>query len=271
VNKKALLLLLLAVAVVWGGNLWYYKSQKLEKPLFLQHYYEIPISLADHLTLYYISNTDSTRTPYKFQLPDGTDLNVENNRIRDRRGRLQSNEVVVSPPKNAFEAITEPMKFEQLDAYYNDGFVDTVPIGEIIIHPNPKAQESPLKMNFSGGSSNGTGSTGYNVEADVSIRAVSSSFPELLSDVMDIEFHGRNLTDIHAFPLSLHAGDHTSLSYQLQFPNDDPRRFHAFHIRISYEDPRGKSVGIHQIIEQPKLYENDLVRYSRMRKGDKSP
>ncbi|KIL34379.1 hypothetical protein SD71_20345 [Cohnella kolymensis] len=263
-------LLTLAMALSWGGNLWVYESQKLEKPLFLNHYYELPASLLGHMRLYYIANSDSKREPYQFELPNGILLNVAATSTFSERGRLQLREAIVTAYPEMLQQIKEQLAFEQVSVRYNDGLVETVPIGKVIVHPDEQ-KEITLASHLTSGSNDGTGLSRYTVRHDVQIIKVSHSFPEVLDGTIDIEFNGRKANDISAFPMELRAGASVAMYYRFQLPEDDIRRFNAYQLLITYENSKGETAGTAFVNSQPELYEDDLANYVRFRKGEAQP
>ncbi|CAM3572559.1 hypothetical protein [Marinicrinis lubricantis] len=251
----------------WGGNVWYYESQKLEKPIYLEHYYEISTDLLSHMSIYFITNRDSEREPYQFRVNDDIVLNVAQVRTRDERGRLQLREAAVMPVSDQiFRNLENSLRFEQATVYYSDGLVDTVSLGEIIVHPRSQS-EYDLEFSFSSSSSNGTGRWGSTVQEDITVASVTHSFPELLSDSIDILVNGKSYVDTTAFPLTLNKGDPLGGSYIFQLDNEDVRRFHAYQLMITMKDEQGHIINVQYINEQPQLYDEHLRSYVRLRKG----
>ncbi|WP_042166349.1 hypothetical protein [Paenibacillus gorillae] len=203
-RKYGLVLLLLVIAASWGGNLWYYKMQKLEQPVFLQHYYETSASLFQHTSLYYVMNKDDRREVAYFELPNGQLLRVEHTRTRDEQGRLQLKEAIVSPViKEEMEQLKEPLTIDQLKVHYTTGREnETVSIGKIIVYPD-RREEQALEQQSVHASSDGTGSASYTTTRDLTIAAVDYSFPEMLQGILDVKANGIDAADTAAFPIQL--------------------------------------------------------------------
>lgn len=257
---------LLLLIAAWGGNLWYYESEKLEKPLYLEHYYEIPLDLMSHLRFYYITDRGSERDPYQLRLNDDVILNVEHVNTRSERGRLQLREVIVTPSSDQIRKIKNPLRFEQATVYYNDGLIDIVSLGEIIVHPNPQ-REYEMEFSYGKSSSDGTGSSEYTLQEEITITSVSHSFPEMLSDSIEIVVNGKSYRTTSAFPMTLYKGEHLNISYTFQLPNNDVRHFYVYQLMITPKDEQGRSISVQFINEQPRLYEEHLRSYVRQRKG----
>ncbi|WP_248930207.1 hypothetical protein [Paenibacillus hamazuiensis] len=259
---------LATIVAVWGGNLWYYESQKLERPLFLMHYYEIPASLFEHMSLYFVTNNDVKRVPFRLELPNGLQLRVERVSNRDEKGRLQLCEAIVSPQSGVIDSLDRTVSFDRLRVYYDDGLVDTVRIGEIIVHPNPRSQY-PLQSTHSKGWSDDTGSVGYIVRNDVAITSVTYSFPNILNQAVDVRLNG-HMPNFALFPLKLRADDSVQLDYSVQLPDNDFRRFHAYQLRFALETANGEGeYASTQIVNiQPKIYGEHLLMYIRQRKQE---
>lgn len=250
----------------WGGNIWYYESEKLAKPIYLEHYYEIPPELMSHLSIYFVTNRDSEREPYQLRLNDDVILNVEHVNTRSERGRLQLREVIVSPSSDQILKIKNSLRFEQATVYYNDGLVDTVSLGDIIIHPNPQ-RAYEMKFSYGKSSSDGTGRSGFTVQEEMTIASVSHSFPENLSDSIEILANGKSYRDSSAFPMTLYKGDSFEMSYTFRLHDNDVRRFHAYLLMITHKDEQGRNSGVQFINEQPRLSDEHLRSYVRLRKG----
>lgn len=267
-KKHWIWLLGLAVIASWSWNLSLYKQQELEKPIFLKHYYEIPVSLSEHLSLYYIKNVDNEQQPYQFGLPDGMMLRVENDTVRDERGRLQLREATVSPfDMDELRKQDEQLDYDQLEVFYNDGTIEMVSIGQIIVHPD-STRGSSLDQQFGKGSNDGTGSASYVVSKQAVVAALTHSFPDLLSDVIEMNLNGASGTDDNAFPMELSKGDTATFEYRFFIPDDDVRRYHAYYISYDYKDQQGGNVGSSIQITQPQLYAEDLAAYVRLRKEE---
>ncbi|GGG61555.1 hypothetical protein [Paenibacillus radicis (ex Gao et al. 2016)] len=269
-RKYGLSLLLLVIAASWGGNLWYYKMQKLEQPIFLQHYYEMPASLFQNTSLYYVMNKDDLREPVYFELPTGQLLQVAHIQSRDERGRLQLKEAIVSPAFiDDLKQMKEPLTIDQVKVHYSTGGeTETVSIGKIIVYPD-RREEQALEQQSVHASSGGTGSASYTTTRDLTIASVDYSFPEMLQGIMKVKVNGIDAADAASFPIQLkkRAGFHVSYnSYSL--PKNDERRFQAFIVRINYWDEKGDSVGDQSFYIQPQLYAGDLRSYVKSREGD---
>ncbi|MFF2091446.1 hypothetical protein [Paenibacillus sp. NPDC058174] len=264
-------LLLLVIAVSWGGNLWYYKMQKLEQPIFLQHYYEMPASLFEHTSLYYVLNKDDRREAGYFELPNGQLLQVEHTQIREEQGRLQLKEAIVSPViKEEMEQLKEPLIIDQLKVYYTTGGEnETVSIGKIIVYPE-RREERALEQQSVHASSGGTGSASYTTTRDLTIAAVDYSFPEMLQGILDVKANGIDAADVASFPIQLKKSTGFHVTYSSRMPKNDKRRFQSFIVRINYWDEKGGSLGAQTFYMQPQLYGSDLRSYVKSREGGDS-
>ncbi|SDX05225.1 hypothetical protein [Paenibacillus sp. CF384] len=267
-RKHWIWLLALAVAASWVGNVWFYESQKVDKPIFLKHYYEMPESLLQHMRLYYLTNKDSSREPYQVELADGIMLHVEHIETRDEKGRLQLREAVLSPSSIAIGQLKEQLTVDQFRVYYNDGFEDTVEIGKLIIHPDKQAL--PLESNFTRGSSDGTGGDGYIARRDIEITAVTNSYADLLGSGFELMLNNGSVkaSDFSAFPIQLRKGDSFSMSYRFLLSKGDIRQFDVFQLMVVAEERNGNPAGVMFINKQPDLYEKDLSKYVRLRKEE---
>ncbi|HZG77305.1 MAG TPA: hypothetical protein VEZ72_15750 [Paenibacillus sp.] len=250
----------------WGGNLWYFEAVKVEKPLFLEHYYEIPVDLLSHQRMYYIADRQSRREPIQIRVNEEFNLYVEQISTRSERGRLKLQEAVVRPSSEAHRGMNEPFRFREATVYYNDGTEDVVSLGEWIVHPNASFSNK-VEFSYGKSSSDGTGSSGGTVREQVTIASVAYSFPDLLSDAIDVAANGNSVRGEGTFPMTLREGDALDVSYTFRLPDDDERRFHAYQLMIKLLDERGRIVNVQFINDQPRLYDEHLREYVRWREG----
>lgn len=62
------------------------------------------------------------------------------------------------------------------------------------------------------------------------------------------------------------------MNYRFMVPDDDVRRYHAYNLMFTYvEAGSGEHAGVHFVNAQPNLYEDQLAKYVRLRKGEKLP
>ncbi|MFK7691225.1 hypothetical protein [Paenibacillus sp. HJGM_3] len=259
-----------ALVTSWVGNLWYYHAQELEKPLFLRHYYEIRASSLERISFYYLSNKDMNQKPAQIMLPDNTLLNVMHVEQRAERGRLQLNEAIATVVKTTGNSQTASITANQMTVFYNHGLIDTVPIGTILVHPlSDQRNDYPLQMQGSGGSSDGSGYSASLAARDLTLVSFQSSFPERISDALEIEVEGRNASTPGLFPITLAKDERFEMRYQFRLPPSDARRYDAYNLMIAYKEAGTDSFAAAQFVNiQPQLYEEDLARYVRLRKEE---
>ncbi|MUT65218.1 hypothetical protein GOM71_04650 [Paenibacillus sp. NEAU-GSW1] len=270
-QKYGLPLFLLVIAISWAGNLLFYGTQKIEKPLFLRHYYEMPVSLLVNSEIYYIVNKDNNRDVYQFELPNGQPLYVQNNMVKSEYGRLVLKSAMIAPNMlEELQKMEEPLSIDEVKVYYSNGESDTISVGKIVVYPDD-VENRTFKQNFGSGSSNGDGSASYTADRDITIQDAYYSNSDRLSDVMNLNVNGKNAGESGVFPLLVKKGEGLMLNYSLRFPDKDVRRFDAYTIRFSYQESGKEGSGINHFILQPELYDKDLRRYVKLRKGGDLP
>ncbi|ANE45184.1 hypothetical protein SY83_01260 [Paenibacillus swuensis] len=266
-NKTFTWLIFAAVFTAWAGNYYVYQSHKLEKPLFLRHYYEMPSASMEHFKLYYLTNRESKRAPIFFVTASGLKLTIEQTKTRDEQGRIVLKEAYIAADKEQLKTINNTLSFNNLTAHYNDGTSDSVEIGEMIVHPVIN-KIPPLESRSGGGSNQGTGYNGFVANRNVTISAVSHSFPSQLSDVITTQFKGSGSDNTNQFPMVFRKGEAGYMDYTFRLPKDDPRINNAYQIMFSYLDDKRQIAGFMNTIEQPQLYSGDLDDYIRTRKEE---
>ncbi|MFF2483085.1 hypothetical protein [Paenibacillus sp. NPDC058071] len=262
---------LLAIALSWIGNLTYYHSQKLEAPLFLEHYYEIPASLGT-FSIYYIRNADSKRDLVSVQL-DGQAWYVQHIASRDRKGRLELVEAFLMQrlPGSSEEGLKEVNEASEGKAFFSDGFSMHVTLGQIRIYPDMDQEiAGRLSATMSSGSSGNwtyENKTSYSVNEKVTVAAAEFGFTDVLDGAATVEINGAAVQENGVVGLDLKQGNSFSTSITVYLPKTDERRRHAYWNRLALKDDQGRVVAQDYMNIQPQLYGGDLKHYVKQRKA----
>ncbi|WP_127582336.1 hypothetical protein [Paenibacillus koleovorans] len=239
----------------------------------MKHCYDNPVNILDMSNFYYIDNRDATRKPFRFDLSNGLIMNVSHTQSLDHSGRLQLYQVTVSLDQQTMDRVAEPRTLKQLQVWYSDGTVDTVEIGELLIHPTilPRSPNH-LRMLSGGSSSDGTGHSVFQAEKDVTLHSASYSFQEQLADVIELMQKSTSEERFSSWPIVLPAGSTIDVGYRFQLPPKDSRRFNAYKLMIHYWDIDGMRVATEFIDKRPELYKSDLAFYVKKYRqgGDES-
>ncbi|MCI3919218.1 hypothetical protein MO973_03090 [Paenibacillus sp. TRM 82003] len=258
--------LLAALIAAWTWNWRIYDAQKLERPVFLAHYYEKTALALGYSRFYYIDNTDSERRPVWFELSDDLRLHIEHTQTMVRQGRLQLQEAVVAIPRERVEDWDETVHYEQLHVFYSDGTSDVAPIGELILQPSFQ-EPGVLETIFGRSSSDGSGSGSYRTTQETSIASVSHGFPERLSGAFAVTVPGNEPDRLPlSLPIDLSPEEGLTVEHRFLFREGDPRRYDAYDMMIRLRDPNGETLKVEHANWQPRLYDGNLADYVRLRR-----
>lgn len=269
-KRHWLIVLIAATAASWIVNVAYYQSQRLERPLYLNHYYDMKESELYGMSLYYIQNKDTGSRPYQFELPNGQLWLVDSDSTRETYGRYELKEAFIRPFVDM--QLAAPLAVREVKAHYSNGDKENVWLGDITIYPDDDAgANSVMESSFSRSTSanlEDQSSMGYTVLEDTTVTGISYSFAELLGDTVSGSFAGADLTATEPYPMSFKAGDTLNTTLAVRFAEHDIRRFDAYRIRMAYTDGQGQERGLNSLSAQPRLYAKDLREYVSMRKEE---
>lgn len=247
-NKRVLIPVLVMLVISWTGNIIYYNNHKLMEPLFLKHYYDIKTGMP-YFQLYYVNNIGSDGDVADITFPeiglehvsfDKTDMNNDGKYYKMCMMNVMIN-------RGDAESIPENLKNKIITKAHiqlTNGDMMDVDLGKIYLYSGEPGR-GVLKVSRGMASNDNSGSTSFEIAKYTKINEVTSKFPELVSDIVEVDINGKSLKDI-SFPIELEMGSNLDVNYSFNFKKDDIRsnNVYNFSLDLMAEDRMGnKSPG----------------------------
>ncbi|RXT01915.1 hypothetical protein [Ammoniphilus sp. CFH 90114] len=214
---------LLALVLLWVGNMTYYQRHQLDEPLFMKHYYNI-VTLGNQLNfeLYYLVNQREDVGIYRLHLPDSEiDLyptwehdNNHSQYHKLKNARFEWDEV-------ALESLKDDMQIREIEVEFTNGSRKLVDIGEILIR---KTNEDPayIHSQSSGSSSDNTGFSHYRQKEELKFIGLKHLPPQLDAKYLSFQVNGQHV-EVASPSHNLDFKPYLEVKYAFHFPQDDPR------------------------------------------------
>ena len=228
----------------WGGNLWYYQSMQLEKPLFLKHYIALDGNIGDWMELTYFENKSGGKKVTGIQLEQLPTLRFHIQPNQNSYSHQVIGKAYGEVRKEDFASVEQvPMSIKEATVFYNEGPPEKVPIGEIQISWGKS--DGLLQMSYSRGSSNGTGEYNVSVNESLVLERIEYSFGDRLNPVFELTTTGgKRYEPITQLPLQLDVGDPLSFSYQWNIPDEMPAAavVYKVYLLLTFKNENGRTV-----------------------------
>lgn len=230
ISKKRVMIGLLLLALIWMGNMFYYYSKALDKPVFLKHYYDIPGDMSS-FRLFYVDNIHSNAKVVQLVFPElgSYPVSAVDNSYNDDGKYYRMNMVYVTLYYGSRENMPEQYRNKVVTkavVTFSDGKVYNVNLGRIYIANNGVGQRV-IPAITGETSSDGSGYTGFSTDNEVSIKAVTCRFPELAAKILKININGTPLRKIK-FPLKIEKGEGLGVDYYYAFQKGDERSTYEY-------------------------------------------
>lgn len=204
-NKKILMIALIAIVVSWVANLWYYQSKQLDEVLFLEHYY----AEVDTFELYYLMNKQDPKRVQAVEFSDGTVMypkyeqagfHQDNPRMNFNVRSESTHYWMAAVHFDAQEVTRKSVAHEgEATITMDDGETIVADIGTIFTEEPPE-RSGVFRQDMTSGGSDGRSTQSYTVLERIEVEEISSPFPEL-TDEMLIKIHtgsnGNRTTEGH--------------------------------------------------------------------------
>ncbi|PZD97137.1 hypothetical protein DNH61_04420 [Paenibacillus sambharensis] len=245
-KKYILPTILLLITASWIGNIWYYESMQLDKPVFLKHYMILNGNQSDWIELTFLENKRDGKKVTGIKLEKLPQVRFEINPpnrnyryqvIRKAYGSWNGEE---NPPM-----VREPLIITEATVYYSEGPPEKVPIGEI--HIMWERSEGLLESVSSGGSSDGTGQYTVNVKEDLTLEQVDYSFSDRLSSLFEFNVITPD-GPVTEMPIHLDAGDTLIFDYVWKIPAETAAAFEIYRANFLLSYTTGDGEIIHDRI-----------------------
>ena len=195
--KKILWCGVLLVIFSWVGNYFYFHSKQIERPIFLEHYYESMNHETLQFTFYYLTNkSDPKEVHYVeidnvvaypmsdpgFQIWHGTEPQIQYEQAFRHQYLMAVTIQFPAMEREFIDQQNEPWSFHTMDVYFDDQSIMAADIGEVIIRP---LDDSNNFFDFqAGGSGNDHRSfTTLSATEDATIENMSIPFPHVRDNI----------------------------------------------------------------------------------------
>ncbi|MFC0189549.1 hypothetical protein ACFFJY_14690 [Fictibacillus aquaticus] len=188
-KPKHFYIAIMAAVIIWAGNYTYFEAAQLEKPVFLDHYYEMDFDSARFLAFYFITNKFDDTEIQSVEL-DGVEAYNYNEPDRDSQEKVVQEFqhqnlktiLVYLPSVPAEKYKNGTWQFENITVHYENGSRQTVPIGMVKINAQPRTI-STKAFEFKGSGSNQQRDVlKVRIIDNLSIKEISSPFLSLEND-----------------------------------------------------------------------------------------
>jgi hypothetical protein len=234
-------IVVLLIATSWVGNVWYYQSMQLEKPIFLKHYIIVNGNESDWIELTYLENKMKGKKVKGIQLEELPMLRFQiDPHPNSYRHQVLGKAYGEWRTEIAGQMEKVPITIKEATVYYSEGQPEKVPIGEINVLWDQR--ESVLQMSSSRGSSDGTGQHSVTVKQPLTLEQVDYSFSDRLSSKFELTMEGRDITP--QLPIRLAAGDPLTFNYKWTIPENTPAAFEVYkaYILLTFKTEDGRTI-----------------------------
>ena len=215
------------ILVVFFINITVHLAARLEEPVFLSHYYSVPMEDWISLEFSYIANRDEEKVIHSVRLPEAGDTEGDPwGSTREEYGvySLYRTSIEFYFPEDMLDA---DLIFTEMEITWEDGTQTTADIGEVHLYEDA-AGNSVLQVTGSGTDSEGRAYTKWQTQEDVEILGVTHYGENRFSDVIKLVGEEDKPQE---FPVSLEAGDFFRMDAYFDIPRGDYRRQEVVGIR----------------------------------------
>ncbi|MDA8235588.1 MAG: hypothetical protein M0Z31_12460 [Clostridia bacterium] len=225
-NKNTIIAGLLALVLLWAGNILYFKEQQLTRPLFMKHYYDLPFYDEYNLNLYYLVNNDDKRRiggitfpelseNYAFAVEEADSNIYKYHRLKRVTIRLNNTDL-------RYLTKARQLVIKELLIMYSNGDVQKINVGRIhisLVAPNQKFVDMHTAGSGGNDDSGGFGFDEFSVLKPTKITEIKHSFEDILADKLLVNINEQPLKET-SLPFELNNGKRMRVSYAFRFNKD---------------------------------------------------
>lgn len=241
-QKKVIMIGILIGFMTWGGNLFYYHVNTLVHPIFMKQYTEVTFVDDTEVILVNYLTQDATSTIHAVAFPELSETYIavddellgSNGRDMRRQMRLDVDRFFIDT--NHLEdwwihqsKKSEGLKITKMTAYFTNGTVMDVDLGEIYLLPLPTCAleannleeakvlfyEAPyfMQSKMSKSSSDDTGQVLLQAQRDFQLEAPTSYVMGKLLEMFNVSINEQSI-DSFTYPIVFKEGDYITFSYE---------------------------------------------------------
>ncbi|MFB9328913.1 hypothetical protein ACFFSY_23505 [Paenibacillus aurantiacus] len=230
------------IAASWIGNLWYYETMQLEKPVFLKHYMVVYPNANDWIELTYAENKSTGKKVTAVQIEELPSLLF---RI-DPHPNTYTHQVLGKAygewrTGDEEQAEKASITVKEATVFYSEGPPEKVPIGEIQIVWDRR--QGVLETSSTSGSTDGSGHYSVNVTQPITLEHVDYSFSDRTSATFELTMQGRGEPEPQ-LPLHLSTGDLLTFNYRWNIPDNSAAAYEVYktYIMLTYKTEDGRTI-----------------------------
>lgn len=228
-SKLIWTVVLFLLAGSWIGNIAYYYSMQLEKPLFLKHYMRIDADRGEGIQFTFLENKREGRTVTGVQIDELPGLRFQISERNNHTHQLIKRAYGEWLSDEREQEQKEPLIVREITVFYNTGQSEKVSIGEInVVRGNGRGL---LNMISTRGSSNGTGEYSVIIQQSAKLVHVDYAYKERISPWFTLELAGEPVQSLE-YPLELLEGEQLAFSYRWSIPDDESIAYEVYNTKI---------------------------------------
>lgn len=258
-NRRIVVPGLLALALLWLGNIYYYREHQLPEPLFMKHFYDLGYGDKISFNLFYLVNRNQKVELAALEIPGYMSVGTFTVDYADYKYyklmratvELDSNDV-----KNATKS--DRLVLKDLKVTFSDGKEQKVNVGEINIALDKPKESRFIPVSVSSSSDN-TGSSEFDqLGQPVKLNSLKYRFSDLLADGLKFSINGKPV-EKSLFPLEIKANERINLKHAFAFDRSDRRayNFYLLELLLNMETQDGKTVMGSALINNNPSFNSD--------------
>lgn len=206
--------LLLILLILWAGNIWYYNSMQLKKPVFPTHY--LTTTIFNGTNMMEIDFLENKGPGKKVQSILIEEFNKESY-SKNERGRYKyqlSYQMQFKFTEKDLEYLPDQnneLIVNTITVQYDDGSSEQVPIGELIFRADPEKSQG-IAMIHGGSSSDGSGYEIFEMNTDAVLEKIELSHTDKLKDLFQLRVYGKPYDQV-TYPKQIKKGDRIHFQY----------------------------------------------------------
>lgn len=235
--RVGIILLLLS----WAGNTVYFASQRLDEPIVLQHFYELPLSDDYYFEIHYITNKNNPADLTFVEFPELEELDFQHlirrhGQVWDKQNFSHHSIKSIGFYIHAEDIVTDKhddIVITEMRTFMPSGEAKTYSIGEIKLYSDERGL---FEMHSSGGSNDHTGFDMVRATESLTVDELKMPFLDKLENGIQLWMNKEELLikdtqiDSEFFPKVLKEGDLIELEHRFRFTEVDPNRLHHYYI-----------------------------------------
>ena len=254
-NNSILKYGLIVVMLSFAINVIFYMQFSLDETVFLKHYYERDIHDGSFMIIHFISNSNDNRKINEISFPqmpedfasvvfNNFSNNFDNGYYRSENfAHYSYNELMIEfryNDKNYDEENNEKsIVLNKAVIKYNNGDVQEVDIGKIVLHKNMNYYDF-IDSNYSSSSNDFTASTVMESQKNIIIEKIESELDKETSGFMELKLNGVKTEELK-YPISVNMGDSLYFDNKFLYYLDDMRKYNVYDVekRLLISDSEG--------------------------------